>query len=41
MQPVEVLAHQLKPGRGWSEHLGTEFSQPYMRKLTDFLAAEE
>ena len=41
MQPVDVLASQLKPGRGWTEHLGNEFSQPYMQQLADFLAAEE
>ncbi len=41
MQPVEVLANQLKPGRGWTEHLANEFSQPYMQQLAEFLAAEE
>lgn len=41
MHPAEALANQLKPGRGWSEHLHQEFQQPYMRKLAEFLAAEE
>lgn len=39
--PVEVLAAQLRPGRGWAEQLAGEFRQPYMRQLADFLAAEE
>ncbi|MDO6441099.1 uracil-DNA glycosylase [Marinobacter sp. 2_MG-2023] len=41
MHPVEVLASHLRPDRGWKEHLGTEFSQPYMQVLAEFLAAEE
>ncbi|MDX1634036.1 MAG: uracil-DNA glycosylase [Marinobacter sp.] len=41
MHPAEVLAAELKPGRGWQEHLGAEFRQPYMRALAEFLAAEE
>lgn len=41
MHPVEALASHLKPGRGWNEHLAPEFSQPYMRSLAEFLAAEE
>ncbi|WP_417517139.1 uracil-DNA glycosylase [Marinobacter sp.] len=41
MHPVEVLASHLRPGRGWKEHLGNEFSQPYMQALAEFLAAEE
>lgn len=39
--PVELLASQLRPGRGWTEHLSAEFRQPYMVALADFLAAEE
>lgn len=41
MAPVEVLASQLRPDRGWSEHLAGEFRQPYMQQLAEFLAAEE
>ncbi|HTN33975.1 MAG TPA: uracil-DNA glycosylase [Marinobacter sp.] len=41
MSPVEVLASQLRPGRGWSEALADEFRQPYMKQLAEFLAAEE
>jgi len=41
MHPVEALANQLRPDRGWSEHLGDEFRQPYMQALADFLANEE
>ncbi|MEE3118072.1 MAG: uracil-DNA glycosylase [Pseudomonadota bacterium] len=41
MSPVEVLASQLRPDRGWKEHLADEFRQPYMQGLADFLAAEE
>ena len=41
MSPVEVLASQLRPGRGWKEHLSEEFRQPYMQGLAEFLAAEE
>ena len=41
MTPVEVLASQLRPDRGWQEHLSEEFRQPYMEKLAEFLAAEE
>ncbi|MBD3657312.1 uracil-DNA glycosylase [Marinobacter sp.] len=41
MHPAEVLANQLRPGRGWSEYLAGEFRQPYMRTLAEFLAAEE
>jgi len=39
--PVQALASQLRPDRGWSEHLTGEFEQPYMQALADFLAAEE
>ncbi|MBS3803107.1 MAG: uracil-DNA glycosylase [Oleiphilaceae bacterium] len=31
----------LKTGRGWTEPLFTEFRQPYMNKLAEFLEAEE
>lgn len=41
MHPTEALASQLRPGRGWSEHLATEFQQPYMQALGQFLASEE
>jgi len=41
MSPVEVLASQLRPDRGWREHLSEEFRQPYMQSLAEFLAAEE
>ena len=41
MHPAEALANQLRPDRGWSEHLGEEFRQPYMQALAEFLAAEE
>lgn len=41
MSPVEVLASQLRPDRGWKEHLSEEFRQPYMQGLAEFLAAEE
>lgn len=41
MHPVEALASHLQPDRGWQEHLGSEFRQPYMRALAEFLAAEE
>lgn len=41
MGPVQALASQLRPDRGWSEHLTGEFEQPYMQALADFLAAEE
>lgn len=41
MSPVEALASQLRPDRGWSEHLSDEFRQPYMQALADFLASEE
>lgn len=41
MHPVEVLAAELRSGRGWTEHLESEFRQPYMRELAEFLAAEE
>ncbi len=41
MGPVQALASQLRPDRGWSEHLAGEFEQPYMQALADFLAAEE
>ncbi|WP_296934039.1 uracil-DNA glycosylase [uncultured Marinobacter sp.] len=41
MSPVEVLASQLRPDRGWKEHLAEEFRQSYMEGLADFLAAEE
>ncbi|WP_166269086.1 uracil-DNA glycosylase [Marinobacter caseinilyticus] len=41
MQPVDALAAELKPGRGWVERLEGEFRQPYMKALAEFLAAEE
>ncbi|SFM11929.1 uracil-DNA glycosylase [Marinobacter zhejiangensis] len=41
MHPAEALASQLRPGRGWSEHLAGEFQQPYMQALGQFLATEE
>lgn len=41
MHPAEVLAQQLKPGRGWDRWLADEFRQPYMRQLAEFLASEE
>lgn len=41
MSPVEVLASQLRPDRGWKEHLSEEFRQPYMQGLAKFLAADE
>lgn len=41
MSPVEVLASQLRPDRGWSEHLQGEFRQPYLQELAEFLASEE
>ena len=41
MPPVEVLASQLKPGRGWDEFLSDQFQQPYMQQLAQFLADEE
>jgi len=41
MSPVDVLASQLKPGRGWDEHLAEEFRKPYMQQLAQFLADEE
>ena len=41
MSPVEVLASQLRPDRGWKDHLAEEFRQPYMHGLAEFLAAEE
>ncbi|WP_417565900.1 uracil-DNA glycosylase [Marinobacter sp.] len=41
MTPVEVLASQLRPDRGWQEHLSEEFRQRYMQSLAAFLAAEE
>ncbi|MEA1079438.1 uracil-DNA glycosylase [Marinobacter qingdaonensis] len=41
MSPVEVLASQLKSDRGWTDHLATEFREPYMHALAEFLAAEE
>lgn len=41
MHPIEILASQLKPGRGWEEHLEGEFREPYMIALAEFLAAEE
>ncbi|MBQ0834262.1 uracil-DNA glycosylase [Marinobacter sp.] len=41
MHPVEVLASHLRPNRGWKERLSSEFSQPYMQALAEFLAAEE
>ena len=40
MSPVEVLASQLRPDRGWKEHLSEEFRQPYMQGLAEFLAAD-
>ncbi|WP_375169769.1 uracil-DNA glycosylase [Marinobacter sp.] len=41
MSPVEVLASKLKSDRGWPDHLATEFREPYMHALAEFLAAEE
>ena len=41
MHPAQTLASQLRPDRGWSDHLAGEFEQPYMRSLAEFLAAEE
>ena len=41
MPPVDVLASQLKPGRGWDEFLSDQFQQPYMEQLAQFLADEE
>lgn len=41
MHPAEALARELRPDRGWLEHLGDEFRQPYMQALAEFLAAEE
>jgi uracil-DNA glycosylase len=41
MTPLQGLAQQLLPGRGWSERLAEEFRQPYMASLAQFLAAEE
>jgi uracil-DNA glycosylase len=41
MAPLQGLAQQLLPGRGWSERLAEEFEQPYMVSLAQFLAAEE
>lgn len=41
MTPLQGLAQQLLPGRGWSEQLAEEFRQPYMASLAQFLAAEE
>ncbi len=41
MSPVEVLASQLGPDRGWKEHLAEEFRQPYLQGLAEFLSDEE
>ncbi|MDX1754466.1 MAG: uracil-DNA glycosylase [Marinobacter sp.] len=41
MSPAQTLASQLRPDRGWSEHLAGEFEQSYMHTLAEFLAAEE
>ncbi|MEP3590380.1 MAG: uracil-DNA glycosylase [Marinobacter sp.] len=41
MHPVEALAQELKPGRGWDQWLADEFRQPYMHRLAEFLADEE
>lgn len=41
MHPAQTLASQLRPDRGWGDHLAGEFEQPYMRSLAEFLAAEE
>ncbi len=41
MHPAEILARELKPGRGWDQWLVDEFSQPYMQQLAEFLAGEE
>lgn len=41
MHPAEVLATQLRPGRGWAERLSDEFCQPYMQQLAEFLMSEE
>lgn len=40
MHPAQLLAQQLKPGRGWHEWLADEFHQPYLRQLAEFLTAE-
>ncbi|WP_404368827.1 uracil-DNA glycosylase [Marinobacter sp.] len=41
MHPADRLAELLRAGTGWGRHLGGEFSEPYMRTLAEFLAAEE
>jgi uracil-DNA glycosylase len=41
MSPADVLASQLKPGRGWDEYLAEEFRKPYLQQLAQFLADEE
>ena len=41
MHPAEILARELKPGRGWDQWLADEFRQPYMQQLAEFLASEE
>lgn len=41
MTPAEILAGQLKSGRGWDSHLAGEFQQPYLQQLAAFLASEE
>ncbi|MDI9246134.1 uracil-DNA glycosylase [Marinobacter sp. CHS3-4] len=41
MHPADELAGYLRPGRGWLEHLGAEFQQPYMRSLAEFIASED
>ena len=41
MTPLQGLAQQLLPGRGWSERLAEEFRQPYMASLAQFLATEK
>ncbi len=41
MHPAEILARELKPGRGWDQWLAGEFRQPYMQQLAEFLASEE
>lgn len=41
MTPAEGLAQQLRSDRGWDQWLASEFRQPYMMQLTEFLANEE
>lgn len=41
MTPVQALAQQLLPGRGWSEHLDAQLQSPGMESLAQFLALQE